>query len=314
MNYRSMIFTRLNVKVLVWALACLLLPFYALTNENLVVVKYHQDNNEYTITGHKTPQGYIFNRGAEKKLQLATLDWPPYIGDKLCNKGWVFQLTVALFVSRDYQVNVRFLPWTRAVRTVEFGEADVLFPEYFIDAAAPSDNISEARRQDLLVLSEPFPGGIIGFVKRKGEQDNFNGKLSNLKGARIGVVRGYQNTPEFDAMMDNNDFNIIEALDDFQLVKLLVAKRVDYIIGDPKVLRFSIIYSSLPKHKKLQYLAAIEDVKPSLQYNPLYFALSNKTDNWQQTLTDINTALDEFKHSGDMTRLITQASDDCFNN
>ncbi|MBU2970901.1 ABC transporter substrate-binding protein [Pseudoalteromonas sp. C2R02] len=270
-------------------------------------------NGKYIVSeGTKTANGYIFNKNDTKKVKLATLDWPPYIGRNLCNKGWVFKFTAALLISKGYQVEINFLPWARAVRSVELGTSDILFPEYYIEDSAPSDYVKGKRRREVLMLSNEFPGGMIGFLKRKGEEDTFKGNLNNLKGAAIGVVRGYQNTPEFDAMMDNNEFNIVQAVDDLQLVKLLVAKRVNLIIGDPKVLRFTINYSNLPAAEKAKLLNSIEQVQPELKYNALYYALSTKSVNANTILKDINTALYEFKNSGETKRIIDIGNSECF--
>ncbi|WP_281556351.1 transporter substrate-binding domain-containing protein [Thalassomonas sp. RHCl1] len=287
--------------------------FAVLAEENLPppLVSYVEDGAVVNITGEITTDGYRFNARSKKTVHLATLQWPPYIGENLCNKGWVFQYAVALLVQKGYQVNVHFYPWARAVRLVELGAMDILFPEYFIENNAPSDNIKGTSRRDLLELSKPYPGGEISFLKRKAEQDKFQGKLKNLIGEKIGVVRGYQNTPEFDAMMDAGLFDIIETVDDLQLMKMLAAKRVNLIIGDPLVLRHTIKHSSLSQQDKELILQKTTNVLPSLQYNHLYFAVSKKAENWQQLLVDLNLGITAFEQSGETSRIISNGSH-CF--
>ena len=107
-----------------------------------VVVTYKKHNEDVNVVGLKSEGIYHFNSAAEKQITLATLDWPPYISEQLCDGGWVFQLAVSLFHAAGYGVKIEFLPWARAVRKVEQGEYDVLFPEYFIEARAPSDNFA----------------------------------------------------------------------------------------------------------------------------------------------------------------------------
>ena len=104
----------------------------------------------------------------------------------------------------------------------------------------PSDIFKFTKRLDHLALSEKIPGGPIAFVKRKGEKDHYNGKLMNLKGAAIGVVRGYQNIPEFDSLMDQNFFNIDEVTDDLSKIRMLMARRVNVIVGDQMVISYSV--------------------------------------------------------------------------
>ncbi|MBH0033196.1 transporter substrate-binding domain-containing protein [Pseudoalteromonas sp. NZS71_1] len=275
-------------------------------------VEYYQNGTQHVLTGHYHKSGVLYEaKNPKQTLHLATLDWPPYIGNNLCNKGWVYQFSIALLNSKGYSVYIEFLPWARAVRNVELGKADILMPEYFIEDTAPSDYVNGKTRRELLGLSNSFKGGEIAFLKRKGDTDRFTGNLKSLKGQKIGVVRGYQNTPEFDAMMDNAEFEVITSVDDLQLVQLLVAKRVDLIIGDPQVLKFSVTYSSLTKPEKQSLLSSIEQESIPLQYNPLYFAISKLTPKWLLVLEDINEGLYQFHNSGEIDRIINMTNTQC---
>lgn len=273
-----------------------------------LTVSYYSNGQQHTIQGMKTPQGYLFNKDSNKVINLATLNWPPYISEGVCNKGWVFQFTVAILVSKGYQVNIHFYPWARSVMLVEQGKMDILFPEYFIESSAPSDSVLGKKRRELLALSNKFAGGDLSLLKRKGYPFTLQKDLGNLKSKIIGVVRGYQNTPEFDAMMDSKQFAVVEAVDELQLVKLLVAKRVDLIIGDPSVFTYSVNYSNLSNRNKQALLNSIEKIEPALKYNHLYYAISNNYPQRHQLLDDINLALLEFQQSGETDRLIEVGS------
>ncbi|NOX35051.1 MAG: amino acid ABC transporter substrate-binding protein [Deltaproteobacteria bacterium] len=230
----------------------------------------------YSITGIKTaPHTYVFNKGALKKIHITTLNWAPYIGENICMQGWVQQLAVALLASQGYEITSSFLPWARTIMMAETGHADILYPEYFIEPSAPSDVYKGTRRIEHLALSRKLPGGLISFMKRKGEDSRFKGNLFKLKNEKIGAVRGYQNTPEFDALMDIGFFDISLAVDDLMNVKKLIKKRINLIIGDPAVIRFSVSASTLSKSTKSRIFENIEAVRPALQYNYLYFAVSS---------------------------------------
>lgn len=289
---------------------CFSLPLHA--NE-AINVGYFKNAIYHLVQGAQYKNGYLYNANAPKgQLHVVTLDWPPYIGNSLCNKGWVFQFAISLLAEQGYSVFIEFLPWARAVRAAELGKADILMPEYYIEDSAPSDYVKGQTRREVLALSNAFSGGEIGFLKRKGDPDRYDGNLNSLKGEKIGVVRGYQNTPEFDAMMDNNEFVIVEAVDDLQLVKLLVGDRVNLIIGDPKVLRFTVNYSDLTKPEKVTLLRNIEKEQKTIKYNHLYFALSKKKPNWRNVLSDINRALYMFENSGETQRIIEMGSSECY--
>lgn len=300
-------------KIITFAIAlitCFTLAIFADTataNENLTI-NYSSNGQQQTVQGKKTSQGYRFNESSDKIINLATLNWPPYISEDVCNKGWVFQFTVAVLVSKGYQVNIHFYPWARSVKLVEQGKMDILFPEYFIESSAPSDAMPGKKRRELLALSNKFSGGELSLLKRQGYIFDLEKNLGNLKGKIIGVVRGYQNTPEFDAMMDSKQFSVVEAVDELQLVKLLVAKRVDLIVGDPKVFTYSVNYSELSNRNKQALLNGIEVVEPALKYNHLYFAISNKYPHWHQLLDDVNLALLEFQQNGETDRFIKVGS------
>jgi len=280
--------------------------------ENKLTVDFHYKGNSYSISGKKIDEyRYIFNQGASKKIKVTTLDWQPYIGKDICRQGWVQQLTIALLASQGYEVVCTFYPWARTIATAESGNADILYPEYFIETDAPSDIYNGTRRLDHLAISEKIPGGPIAFIKRKGEKDNYNGNLLNLKSAAIGVVRGYQNTPQFDSLMDQNFFHINEVTDDLTNIRILVAKRVNLIIGDPSVMYYSVLNSDLNDNEKRKILNSIETVKPVIQYNHLYYAVSKKRPQWKQTLEMLNRTLIEFEKSGELFSIIKNTNTNC---
>lgn len=274
-------------------------------------VTYKVQEHVKIVTGKPFRGGLLFNESSIEPLRLVTLDWPPYIDNNLCNKGWVYQLTVAIFTEAGLSFYIEFLPWARAVRDAELGRADILFPEYFIEASAPSDTLSGATRLSLLTLSAPFPGGEVSLIKRKDMQIGYNGILNQLKQYSFGVVRGYQNTPEFDALMDAKVLKTIEAVDDFQLVTLLINKRVDLIVSDPAVARNSVLLSNLPLQTKTEWIDKLDIVTPYLAYNPLYFAVSRRAEHSQTVLDKINSTLFKFKQDGTLEHIIENAKSSC---
>lgn len=277
-----------------------------------VLVEFDLQGRPFRILGEKTgPHTYLFNKGAAKKLIITTLDWKPYIGETICGQGWVQQVTIALLAVKGYEIESKFLPWARTIAMAETGQADILYPEYYIEPKAPSDVIKESYRLDNLALSKKIPGGPIVFIKRKNEPGHYHGNLNNLANEKIGVVRGYQNTPEFDALMDTGFFEISKAVDDFMNVKKLVNRRVNLIIGDPIVLFFSIMTQPSTTIDKDRLLSGIEIVEPVIQYNHLYYAVSKKKPGWQKTLEDLNDAIHLFETTGLMIEIIQKSTTEC---
>lgn len=219
---------------------------------------------------------------------------------------------MALLASQGYEVTTRFYPWMRAVAQTEHGRADILYPEYFIEPDAPSDVVRNTRRRDHLALSLRIPGGPVAFMKLRGAPIPYSGDLRDLKGETIGVVRGYQNTPEFDRLMDQGFFRIDAATDDFMNVMKMLNRRIRLIVGDPAAIRFSIMDSrSLSLAIKQDMLKRIEMVEPVLQYNYLYYAFSKKRPGWEANLAALNRAIKAFEASGELMRIIRDTNETC---
>jgi len=292
-----------------------LLGFSCLANQETPAnyhVKYRDYLGIHQLPGKKVkPNTLVFNAGASKQLKLVTLEWSPYIGLNICRQGWVLQTTIALLHSIGYGASVTFYPWVRALSAVESGKADILLPEYFIEPQAPSDIFSGTRRLDHLLLSDRFGWGPIAFIKRKDYDSSHYKDFKSLVNERIGVVRGYQNTPEFDRLMDMGTFAIVEAKNDLHNINLLVNNRVNLIIGDPEVLKAQIILSSLTADDKKMYLDKLETVEPIIKMNGLYYAISKQSQYAQELLVELNQAISTFTKQGVISEIQYQLQQDC---
>src|SRR5690606_41510265 len=59
---------------------------------------------------------------AVKQIKLATLEWPPYVGKKLKQQGYVHEVVVTALERVGYEVQIQYVPWPRALREVSLGE------------------------------------------------------------------------------------------------------------------------------------------------------------------------------------------------
>ncbi len=275
-----------------------------------IVVEYMYKGQPYTTYGVKTGlHEYVFNKGGDKQITITTLDWPPYIAEFMCGQGWVQQVVVAIFASQGYEVRSQFYPWKRAVKTVEQGLSDALYPEYFIPKDSPSDFFPGKKRRELLGLSEGFQGGPLAFWKRSTMPFRFDGNLETLKGRRIGVVAGYENSPEFDRLAEQGYFTIDPATDDLINLKKLYNGRVDLIVGDPNVFELTIKQAvalergGLTLEEAETYLRTLETVYPVIEEKFLYLAFSKKSPQYEEHLKVFNRVLKEFQEAGEIDRL-----------
>ncbi|MEW6984105.1 substrate-binding periplasmic protein [Colwelliaceae bacterium 6471] len=61
-----------------------------------------------------------------KTIKVAAIDWCPQICVDNEQKGYVLDLVEAVFKDSEYQLDIEYLPWSRAIQYVRIGKADAL--------------------------------------------------------------------------------------------------------------------------------------------------------------------------------------------
>lgn len=230
----------------------------------------------------------------EKSVKLATLAWEPYIGPTLKNKGYVYEIVEEAFKKAGYSTEIVFYPWARALINAEYGDVDGVFPEYFDESRTP-----------YFVFSDPFPGGPVGLYKRKdtvasypvNPQINQIEALRGLRQFRFGIVRGYVNTPDFDAA---TFLRKEEVFSDELNIKKLYNGRIQFMFIDKHVAEYLI------QHKFPEYKNELEFMEPPLENKLLYIAFSKKGPDFQQKLAAFNSGLQQIINDGTLTRILKQ--------
>lgn len=228
---------------------------------------------------------------AKEPVRLSSLEWEPYIGTKMPDQGYVAALIRAAFADQGMKVQIEIYPWARALHLARTGAVDGLTPEYF-----------NTSRESEFKFSEPFPGGPIVLYKRRGDAiafsvdpvKNQDAALRALKSKRFGVVRGYLNTPVFDAAQ-----YLIkeEASDDATNLRKLVYGRIDLAVIDRRVAEF-LIRTDYP-----DYANKIEPMTPALADIPLYIAFSRKSPRRAEALAAFNRGLAALRADGRLEAL-----------
>jgi ABC-type amino acid transport substrate-binding protein len=224
-------------------------------------------------------------------VRLATLEWEPYIGTRMPQQGYTAQLVRAAFAERGMEAKIEFYPWARALHLARTGAVDGLMPEYY-----------DADREGEFVYSDPFPGGPLVLYKRKADAIAFafdparqpDAAFRALKGRRFGVVRGYLNTPVFDAAAY---LTKEEANDDATNLRKLVYGRIDLAVIDRRVAEH-VIRTDYPA-----YAAKIEPMAPALAEKPLYIAFSRKAPRMREALAAFNQGLAALRADGRLEAL-----------
>jgi polar amino acid transport system substrate-binding protein len=220
---------------------------------------------------------------AGQTVQLATLNWPPYIGEKLPDEGYAAELIRTAFERSGYQVKYFYMPWTRAVETVLKGGYDGLCPVYYTQ-----------KRAEEYSLSSEFPAGPLVLGKRVGTDITYN-QLTDLEPYKIAVVRGYANTKEFDnAKYLQKSFTI----DDQTGYRRLLFGSVDLWLADKFVAQYTMANHLPDRAKEVVFID-----KP-LGIKNLHVAFSRKRPNNKRLTEAFNKGLAEILNDGTLKQIL----------
>jgi len=181
---------------------------------------------------------------AAEPMYLTSLEWPPYTGEELAEDGASVKVVREALAHAGMELEVKFYPWQRAVNTAKNDQNFIgYFPEYF----------AESIEQEF-IFSAPIGASPLGFIERKDAPVVWE-TLNDLKQYAIGVVSGYVNTTEFDAMMASGELNTEGVADDITNIRKVAAGRIDMAVIDKNV--FDYLLQTAPElaglGEKLQF-------------------------------------------------------------
>ncbi len=216
--------------------------------------------------------------GSGRSLTLVTLDWPPYSGQDVKNKGFTTEIVKAAFKTVGYEVNIVINNnWDDAFQKTKEGNYDGQFPEYYAKDKAPSYRYSDFFSQSLLVLA-----------KKKTTNLQYK-SVKDLVPFKVGVVKGYINTPEIDNA--TNLKKVLAESDEDNLSRLI--KNESEVIVIDKLVGQYILKKKFPDAQAL-----IEFIEPPLIIQPLFLLLSKVPKDSEQVLKDFNRGLELIKKNG----------------
>jgi ABC-type amino acid transport substrate-binding protein len=232
---------------------------------------------------------------AAEPVRLASLEWQPYIGPELPEQGFAAALVRAAYAAEGMQVEIEFHPWERALALARSGAVDGLVPEYY-----------NGRREAEFAYSAPLINGPLVLYRRR-EADlvyrpvgSLDAGLRALSSQRFGVVRGYLNTPTFDAA----DYLIkVEADDDYANLRNLAEGRIDLAVIDRHVA------GHLIRTRQPELATTLVPLPPPLGEMALYIAFSRKSPRMSEVRAAFNRGLDTLRADGQLNRLRTRLLD-----
>lgn len=198
---------------------------------------------------------------AQTAIQIATLEWPPYVGASLPGDGVTAAVLQAAFRSSGYAPTISYMPWKRAVEETAQANSAVVafFPGY------------HCKQRDGFIASNPMGNGPLGFAERTDAPLGWS-TLDDLKGKTIGVVQGYANTTEFDARAADGRLKTDPSNNDSSNIKKLAMGRIDAAVVDRYVLEYAlktdpqlkphadkVRFNAKPLEDKMLYLCVRDD-------------------------------------------------------
>jgi len=118
------------------------------------------------------------------------------------------------------KVVLKAMPWARVLAEMKEGIIDGSFGGY-----------KNAEREEVaMFLDVPMSWNTVSIFVRKGEEFPFD-KIEDLYGKRIGIVRRYTTSKEFDQAMKEGKIPVEEVDDYRNLVRMLDAERIKGIAG-----------------------------------------------------------------------------------
>ena len=173
--------------------------------------------------------------GPRPLVRLAVSEWPPFTGEHLPGNGIGADTLRQMLGRAGYQLELVWLPWTRAVRDGSGMDSklDGYFPEY---------TTADTRRR--CQLSAPIGMSVLGLAHQAAQPVNWT-HMADLARYRVGVVNGYVNTDAFDAAVSAGILRVDGASSDESNLRKLLRERIDVAVIDREVMGYLLAEPAL---------------------------------------------------------------------
>lgn len=220
-----------------------------------------------------------------REVSMLTLNWAPHYGEDLPEQGLTTALVMAAFKAGGHDAGIRFVPWSRALKEVEEGRADVVMGAYYNE-----------ERTTKYLYSDVIYYLNVGLIARPGLARTQYASLRELSGYRIGVSRGFANSEEFDAAQYlNKDVASTPLLN----IRKLYRGRIDMAVMNFDLFRYEA-------RKQGHCLDSISFVDPPLSTQGLYVMASRNIPDGEKLMQDFNTGLAAIRDSGEFDRIVSR--------
>ena len=209
----------------------------------------------------------------QRDVNFACSVFPPFITADQTAPGITPEILEAALKSVGRTSSFQNFPWKRAFQLTETGAVDALCGcSYAVD------------REDIFNFSDTLGVHSQGLFFSDEFKGKTTGHLNELGSTRVATVRGYAIEKE----LEKNGITSIGAVDNSQLLKMLLKQRVDVIYTYRDVIRFEL--KSQSPRTKLPYF--------ELSSQPFYSCFSKKAPNSNALVQEFNRGLRIIKQNG----------------
>ena len=220
-----------------------------------------------------------------RSISMLTVEWAPHYGSALPENGMTTALVNAAFKAVGHSSAVEFVPWTRALKDVKEGKADVVMGAYH-----------NKQREIDYYFSDPIYFLDTGLIARPGLNKNTYSSLRDLSAYSIGITRGFANSEEFDAA---NYLNKQVASTTKLNIRKLFRGRIDLAVMNFDLFRYEA-------NKEGFCLCQIEFLDPPLETHGLYIMASREISDYKRIINDFNRGLDTIRKDGTFDRIVSR--------
>jgi polar amino acid transport system substrate-binding protein len=190
----------------------------------------------------------------------------------------------AIFDRLGEPLNIQAMPWKRALLRGASGELGI------------GGIYKNAERLEVFDYSEPiFEERLLLYVHR--DRPFPFQRTEDLHGKRIGVIRGWSYTEEFDRAVRTGQIEAQEGSSDESNLRKLASGRLDAVIA------IELAGQRLLEHPGLEQLEALPQ---PLSINPTYLVFAKQAGQ-QELLRRFDQVLQDMRRDGSLQRLIEQA-------
>lgn len=215
-------------------------------------------------------------------INLVTEDYPPYgFIENGELTGIAVELVKELFKRVDVPVEINLLPWTRALKMAELGEADGIFTTFF----------SAERAEYLQYVKEPLAFEAQYIYYRASDKLDLGDSITSLSKYKIGIVQDYFLGDVFEKAKAEGVLRVEENTDLETNIQKLLDGKIDIMIDHH--------YSTMYRLKRLGLLEKIkESPKPFRNPESLHLCFSRKGKVEADLIERIQEALVDMKKDG----------------